>query len=359
MASTPLISVIMPVFNGAAFLEEAIESILNQTYSHLEFIILDDGSTDPSLDIIKGFEDPRIKLLVSEKNRGIIHQLNKGVGLAAGKYIARMDADDISKANRLQLQCDFLEQNSDIDLVGSQAVYIDEKGRKLGKTSNLPTNAETIRIYSLFYSPFVHPAVFGRTEVFKENAYVPEVAAEDQYLWVKILNRHKAANLPHPLLYHRSHRHNITKKLIEKYIDSSRAVYLKAFQQIGITLSEKELSLLVAITALNQKMLDKTHLAELDQFLQKLIRWNDEKKRFSPSILRRVLAEVWFRSCYKNRGLGLKTIRQFYSSAFGRTNPSLQSHLYFMAQCILETPPLKPVQRRAKRMIRSLMNLDL
>ncbi|SVC41049.1 uncharacterized protein METZ01_LOCUS293903, partial [marine metagenome] len=114
-SNLPLITVLMPVYNGAKYLNEAIDSILNQTFQNFEFIIIDDGSTDDSVKIIKSYDDNRIRLVENRNNLGQSETLNKGLSLTRGKYIARMDQDDISMPERLKKQFEFMENNSDVD----------------------------------------------------------------------------------------------------------------------------------------------------------------------------------------------------------------------------------------------------
>jgi len=119
-----LVTVLMPVYNGEKYLNEAIDSILNQTYTNFEFLIINDGSTDRSVEIIKGYNDSRIKLIHNKKNMGLVYTLNRGLALALGKYIVRMDADDISLPNRFKLQLDFMEINTEVALCSGNAMSI-------------------------------------------------------------------------------------------------------------------------------------------------------------------------------------------------------------------------------------------
>ena len=119
-----LVSVIMPVYNGALYLREAIDSILSQTHTNLELIIINDGSNDNSEEIILSYEDNRIRYIINEKNSGICVTLNKGLDIAKGKYIARMDCDDISCPERLQMQIEYMEQNPSIGVLGSDIIVL-------------------------------------------------------------------------------------------------------------------------------------------------------------------------------------------------------------------------------------------
>lgn len=129
MSTEPLVSVIMPIFNAEKYLFEAIKSILQQTYSNLELILVDDASVDGSLEIVNGIKDSRIILKRNTCNRGIAYSTNRGIEAASGKYIALLDDDDMATAERLQLQVEFMERNEDVDILGGATAEIDENGK--------------------------------------------------------------------------------------------------------------------------------------------------------------------------------------------------------------------------------------
>ncbi len=164
MENIPKVSVLMPVYNGALFLRSAIESILNQSFVDLELLIIDDGSTDSSADIIHSFDDLRIRYIKNEENLGIVKSLNKGLTLARGIYIARMDADDISLPQRLQRQVDFLDANPETGICGSNAITIDSEGnrQRLWFYAEKPEN---VLISRTFVCPFLHPTIMARKEI--------------------------------------------------------------------------------------------------------------------------------------------------------------------------------------------------
>mgnify|MGYP000187395019 CR=1 FL=1 len=163
ISQQPLVSVVMPVYNAERFVADALQSILNQTYTKFEFIIIDDGSKDESLAIIKKYADPRIKLIALTRNQGIVNALNTGLQTAQGKYIARMDADDVSLPNRLAMQVAFMENNAEVGLLGTQHFGIN------GKARLFPTNHNSLVWYMLNACPFVHPSVMLRVDVLKQH----------------------------------------------------------------------------------------------------------------------------------------------------------------------------------------------
>lgn len=194
-----LVSVVMPAYNAENFIKEAIESILFQTFTDFEFIIINDASTDSTESIIKSFSDPRIRLIENEKNLGLAKSLNIGFELAKGKYIARMDADDISLPKRFQKQFDFMEKNLNIDILSTWA------SRSDGVILIPPVSHNYISINFAFGSPIVHAATFFRKEKYlkKEMHYKTEFnSAEDYELWVNaFFSSFVFANIPEYLYY--------------------------------------------------------------------------------------------------------------------------------------------------------------
>ena len=132
-ANTPQITVLMPVYNGEKYLRQAVDSILNQTFKDFEFLIINDGSTDKTLAILQEYKNKRVKIINNKKNIGLTKSLNKGLKLAKGKYIARMDADDISLSNRLRKQIDFLDKHNKIGVLGTQMKIINNSNKIVGE----------------------------------------------------------------------------------------------------------------------------------------------------------------------------------------------------------------------------------
>lgn len=211
----PTVSIVMSVYNSENYLKEAIDSILNQTYNNYEFIIIDDASTDSSLDIVKSYNDKRIVLIINEVNIGLAASLNKGIGMAKGKYIARMDSDDISKNYRIYEQVKYLETHQDVLCYGSWARYFgDNMPRSLRlkhslhlyDTFRVPLKHEDIKASLIFWTPFVHPTVMFNTQLLKKYnlLYNPSYRkAQDYELWSRLCFVGKCANTSKQLLNYR------------------------------------------------------------------------------------------------------------------------------------------------------------
>jgi glycosyltransferase involved in cell wall biosynthesis len=205
----PLISVVMPVYNGEKYLLDAIESILTQTFTDFEFIIIDDGSTDHSLEIIESYakRDQRIKIVINKGNLGLAKSLNIGIGISRGEYIARMDADDISLPGRFTAQVQFLQANPSMDVVGSWAEVIDENGHPVGIAMRYPASSLACCWNAFFNPPVAHPAVMLRRTVFADGDLYDgsRVAIEDYELWSRLNLKFRFSNLQKTLLQYRRH----------------------------------------------------------------------------------------------------------------------------------------------------------
>lgn len=215
MKNNPKVSVIIPVLDGERFLSFALTSILEQTFQDFELIIINDGSTDKTEEIIKSFIDERIVYLNNEKNMGLAFSFNRGIDAAKGQYIARMDADDISLPERFAEQLSFLDCKPNIGIVGSQ-IYIMREDGEIVATHSRPESHKEIKFYSLFSSPMYHPTVMGRIEVFKSHHFNETFSnSEDYELWSRLLFQTgiKFSNIQKPLLKYRIYPQSFTQTL--------------------------------------------------------------------------------------------------------------------------------------------------
>ncbi|XPV67642.1 MAG: glycosyltransferase family 2 protein [Halarcobacter sp.] len=271
-----LISVVLPVYNGRKYLAEAIESILFQTYENFELIILDDGSTDNSIEIINKYKliDNRIKV-IEQKNIGLIATLNKGLSLSQGDYIARMDQDDISLKNRLELQYNFMKNNS-LDLCGCNYNIIDEENN-IKKLIEVPLTKDEILITLGITVPFAHPSVMIRKQFIIEHRLMYGLDgyqnAEDLDLWLKCHT--KGANFG-----------NVKKTLLHyRVLNSSlsRKNHVKIMKETNIQLKKFIFD--------NQKI--------FEQALSKILSKNDIPSRFEKIFLKSCIRYSFISGNYK------------------------------------------------------------
>lgn len=234
MSNTPLISVLLPIYNAELYLKESIDSILNQTYTNFELLLLNDGSTDKSEEICLSYTDKRIKYL-KHNNIGLAATLNKGISLSLGKYIARQDNDDISLPTRFEKQILFLENNPDVYLLGTCAKIFSNKEPNYGY-HNHPTLPAILKFDLLFDNPFVHSSVmFLKTKVLEIGCYqLSRDYYEDHNLWSRFSFVGKVANLPEQLINYRHHDKGLSK--INNYY-SAKPLYNQTLHNIQTLLN--------------------------------------------------------------------------------------------------------------------------
>jgi glycosyltransferase involved in cell wall biosynthesis len=221
MATDPRVSVLMPVFNGEPYLRQSMESILNQSYSNFEFIIINDGSQDQSRNIISSYNDPRIRLIDQPENLGYGLALNRGIDQAQGEYIARMDCDDISLPERLAKQIIFMDSHPEVGVCGGWIQYFEGSDVIISQPT---VDSEIKKEFLAFCCPLSHPTIMMRTSLIKmhhlyyDPAYQP---AEDYDLWVRILPLTCFANLAEILVMYRIHPNQVTSR---KGVELSNAI---------------------------------------------------------------------------------------------------------------------------------------
>lgn len=299
--SSPLISVVMSVYNGEKYLDEAVQSILDQTFPDFEFIIINDGSTDSTLEMLVKYKakDNRI-VLVSRENKGLVASLNEGISLAKGKYIARMDADDISLPARFKEQYDFLEKNPEVGVCGTWCTVFGD-GFK-AKRWVMPTNDSDLKARLLFSVSFAHPTVMmSRTLIEKHclsyNSNYKN--AEDYRFWLDFSKHTLFSNIPKVLLRYRYHQESVSRIADQKKDEERFQIISKIQNEVlegaKIKLTEEEIRIHF-ILALNERIL-KTSLDDVivKSYLLKLIQHFDkEGTNCDPQAVSNFLSRKYF-----------------------------------------------------------------
>ena len=241
MVTNPLVSILMPVYNTAPYLREAMDSMLSQTFTDFELIVLDDCSPDDAEEILDTYTDPRIVRYKGEKNAGLSNVLNVGIGMARGKYIARMDSDDISLPERLQIQVDYLEAHLDVDLVSVGMRLFGAREVTWIREQNL----EKVKIEALFHSPVLHASSVWRKDSFEIRGLrfrQEMVPSEDYDLWTRALVKGlKLVNLPEVLYKYRIHDAQATFQT-EKTAEKDRQVLTNYLHLALPSLSDKNIA---------------------------------------------------------------------------------------------------------------------
>ena len=330
--TTPHVSVILPVYNGEKYLRACIDSVLAQTYSNFELIILNDGSGDGSAQIIQAYSDQRVVYVSNETNMGLIGTLNKAIVLAKGKYIARMDADDVCLPQRLEKQVQFLETNSSVGLLGTWFYQMHGTKRTLKK---LLTGTHALRAELLFRSPFAHPTVMMRKSVLDEMKILYDPAfrhAEDFELWTRLADITEVENLPEPFLLYRMHDQQVTQVQAGEKESTRRTVLRNQLAKAGIVFSEEEFEIHDRLS--NGISGEINFLVSAEQWLMKILLVNRATKKLHETELRKVLAGYWLKAC-ENSGQGRKAWKLFRNSELMRSHePGMKSYLKLAAKLL-------------------------
>jgi len=292
---SPLLSVIMPVYNGEKYLSETIESILNQTFTDFELLILNDNSTDGTQAIIENYQqkDSRIKVIVKEANVGPANLRNEGFSLSKGEYIALMDADDIALPTRFEKQVQVLNAKPEVGVCGTWFTFF---GGKKDKTVRQPENHAKIKVSFLSSCSIGNPTVMVRKSALGayrfENQYVP---VEDYDLWSRMITATDFYIVQESLLKYRQHDSNISKTKIENVNRSVRAVKINMLKQFGIDSSDAEIDAYLNALTMKRK-LTPDEIKQTIKASKFLIAQNKKLGNFDAGLLKKQIDSVLLRT---------------------------------------------------------------
>jgi glycosyltransferase involved in cell wall biosynthesis len=228
------VSIVMSVFNGARYLGDAIDSLLNQTFRDFEIIIVNDASTDDSERIIQKYDDRRIRCIHNDNNIGLTRSLNRGLSIAVGEYVARMDADDISLPERLAAQVAFLDSHADVGVLGTGFQLIDESGCK-GESIVFPGDHGFLKWkMCFFFNPIAHPSVMVRRNLMNvAGNYDEQLSTSQDYdLWARLSSLTRLSILPQILLYLRKHELSVSSQQFKQQKKQSFLISQRLISQI-------------------------------------------------------------------------------------------------------------------------------
>jgi len=309
------ISILMPVYNGEKYLAEAINSILHQTYTNFEFIIINDGSNDRTAEIINSFNDPRIRVINNLTNLGLVVSLNTGINQSTCRYIARMDSDDISLPKRLEIQKKYLDDHQSVGIVGSRSRII---GENHGHSNKPIVDPVEIKTSLLFSTPLVHPSVMMRRDLLISNNLFYDVNfknAEDYDLWSRASQCFDLANINEVLLLYRMHPKNISKIANDSQRNAAKMVRLRELHKINIEPTEEELLIHQSIK-MPKEMNIIEFLEQTNFWLRKILTNNIGAKYHDAEYLNRILRKRWFIVCYSNNKFGKIIWKKYWESEF-------------------------------------------
>ena len=242
--SVPAVSVLMPAYNAAPFVKSAVVSILAQTFTDLELIVIDDGSTDGTRELLRQITDPRLVLIELAENGGYTHALNIAIERARGEILVRQDADDLSRPGRVAAQVDAFTRNDRLAIVGSDVELIDATGEPL-RIDRQPRSDAEIRVRALFQNPFVHSSVAFRTRDIRTlgHAYDPTLEPSEDYgLWSELLALGEGCNLPAPLVAYRVHASQVSSTRADRQEAAATEVARRNLAALGLIVGNEDVT---------------------------------------------------------------------------------------------------------------------
>lgn len=290
----------MAAYNSENYISDSIKSILEQTFSDFELLIVNDGSTDQTVEVIKGFNDPRIRLVHNDKNRGLTYTRNVALTEARGEYIAILDSDDIAVKNRLELQYNFFQQHPEYALCGGHGLFINQRAEPLNDSDlTVPIGAEEIKMTLLFENTFVNSSTMYKNSVYKElNGYQEYAPAEDYEFFIRIAEKYPVWNLNEILVKYRIHENNVStlKEDIAKL--KLKAIKSKQLSYLGIPDQESLGDILFSILIWDYK---SHQFSDYHRLLSQIKLANRKLKKYPIKEFEKMLFEKWLIVIYQKK----------------------------------------------------------
>lgn len=290
----PRVSVLLPVYNGDKYLRESIDSILSQDYRDFELLIVDDGSVDRSKGLISEYKDPRIVFIEISRNNGLIGALNKGLSVARGEYVIRMDQDDIALPMRITRQVNFMDRHPEVGAAGSWVLAFGEGGKRIIRTE---IDDRMLRVKLLLGNQLIHPSVIIRTSVLNKHNlfYDPDYChSEDYKMWLDISKYAKLANIPKVLLKYRMHPAQTCQEFHLIQRSNLAKVARRMFLDMGIEESPRKIELHYNLGFVRFNFA----LSDMEEWFLELEKANRQRGIYPHSCFSRALAEKWTQACF-------------------------------------------------------------
>jgi glycosyltransferase involved in cell wall biosynthesis len=327
----PSVSVLLPVYNAAPYLREAIDSILNQTYKDFELLAINDGSTDGSREILDEYTDPRIIIIDNPQNMGLIKTLNTGIRHARGEFLARMDADDLSKPDRFEQQINLLKKKPEIGVVGCwvQRFGVDNE------VVNYPEHDDEIKASLPFFNSMVHAGAMMRKDLFERNNIEYDINykdAEDYRLWFQFLPLTKFYSIQEILYFWRIHESQAGFTAPETSIATTKRIKKEVLNLFENNFSEEERLLWLEIATNNM-----SYSASTIDLIHKVLNINKKHNVFSHSILERKLRSAWKNAFLNSRKLNLRHLYLLHTKCVSKEcNFTLKQIIYIYCKLIIK-----------------------
>ena len=335
MPAEPTVTVLMPLYNGERYVREAVESILQQTWQDFELLIIDDGSSDKGPDIVSSMKDERIVLLRNPRNIGVAATLNRGLAIARGRYIARMDADDISLPDRLKKQVQFMDAHPAVGISGGWVRLF--SGGQLPYTCQVPSASEDVAAYMLFENSLWHVTAIMRKNDLNSAPllYDPFFSRSEDYdLWTRAGKHFSLANIDQVLVRVRRHKESVTRTNWEEMTIQTETIQDRLLKGIGLNLSPFEVTFHHRVGR-GYRLENKEQVRDAEKLLMQILSVNRKTKVYEEKSLSKIIGKVWFRLCANSGTLGFWTWHAWRSSSLAKPAvTTVQEQFRFIASII-------------------------
>jgi Glycosyltransferases involved in cell wall biogenesis len=318
MPEFPKITVLIPVYNREKYVAAAIESILTQTFPDFELLVIDDGSTDRSREIIQSYRDPRLRLVCNERNLGIPKTRNRGIQLARGEYLAFLDSDDWAYPERLAKQVTFLDSHPDYAGVSTWIGWMDEEARSLRRFGRKPVSPDEIAAQRLFRLGITNSASMARTAVLRNYGHQESYPLSSDFdLWSRIAATHKLATLPEVLVRCRMHKSRLTREQAHRVKALRLTIYAAQLHELGIVFTDTDLERHFLLRSMRKQRFspDLAYVEWAEKWLLQLQDVNQRVQNYPEPAFSRVLGRFWLKVCwYASTNVGWVVWRHFWRS---------------------------------------------
>lgn len=303
----PKVTVIMPAYNEELYIGEAIDSVLNQTYSNFELFVVNDGSTDRTAEIVRNYRDPRVRLINNPENIGLPRSRNVALDQVQTEFVALLDADDISLPHRLKRQVEIFEKSPDLALLGGNAYVIDKYGEKLGEPIRKWSGRDTVRTRLFFYNAFINSTAMFRTQVYREmGGYQNYAIAEDFEFFARIARCYPVDNLNEFLIKYRVHGNNMTVTKAGNLVGCLKGIGRLQLEQLNLEAEDGYAEMLYFARE------DRFRIPEILKFYVSLKDANDRLGIYPRYKFREILFEEWYRVSWKKKTSILHFLQLFF-----------------------------------------------
>jgi len=332
MTDTPQVTVLIPVYNREGYVRDAIESVLAQTFTDFELLVIDDGSTDRSCEVVQSYHDPRMRVVCNETNAGIPKTRNTGIRLARGEYLAFLDSDDWAYPERLAKQVAFLDSHPDYAAVGAWVDWMDEEGRSLRRVKRKPVLPDEIAALRLFQQGIENSASMARIVVLREYEHQEEYdVSEDFDLWARIAAHYQLATLPDVLVRRRMHSGRISEGKAHRIKETLIAIYAAQLRALGVAFTDTDLDHHYLLRSMRKRgfLPDRAYVEWADAWLQHLQMANLRASSYPEPAFSHLLGRLWLKVCwYASNRCGWTIWRRFLQSPLrAYAWPGLRKHL--------------------------------